>query len=78
MRVSGIALPYAITRVGERSTVVTMGVNPFKEMPEGTATDKGYILSFIADGRERAYVVFQTVPATAGAEVEIPRASREP
>ncbi|MCX7926144.1 MAG: hypothetical protein N2554_10075 [Fimbriimonadales bacterium] len=69
LRISGVAPPYTANE--GRPLTVRVGASPFNEPSD--ATDKGYRLSFIADGRERAYVVYQTVPETAGSEVEIPR-----
>ncbi|MCX7992163.1 MAG: hypothetical protein N2651_00705 [Fimbriimonadales bacterium] len=69
MRTSGVAPPYAANE--GRPLTVRVGASPFNE--PSNATDKGYLLSFIADGREHAFVVYQTVPEIAGSEVEIPR-----
>lgn len=70
MRVAGIAPPYSITE-SEGRLSITLGATPFREPSH--PTDKGYLLSFIAEGKERAYMVYQTVPAIAGSEVELPR-----
>ncbi len=70
LRVGGIAPPYTTTE-SEGRLKITLRANPFSE--PSSPTDKGYFLNFIAEGKERAYVVYQTVPTVAGSEVELPR-----